>query len=129
MVLRQSNGRVLAVDNDELVTRALMLRLEDAGYTCQTASSGAQALSLLRGMPFDLIITDLNMPCGSGSELIHSVRQSSEIPIIVLTGFADHWKTKLIGKGVTVLRKPFDIQAILDLVELECLGSRSRHAA
>ena len=106
-----------------------MLRLEDAGYACQTASSGAQALSLLRDMPFDLIITDLNMPCGSGSELIESVRQSPDIPIIVLTGFADHWMKQLGGKGVTVLRKPFDIQAILDLVELECLGSRSCNAA
>lgn len=123
-----THPRVLVVDNDEAVTRALSLRLEDAGYHCVTAGSGRQALALFNAGGIDLVVTDLNMPDGGGAELVHGVRQTSGVPIIVLTGYSDEMRAGVWGKRVLLLRKPFDIQAVLELIELECL-SHQRFAA
>jgi CheY-like chemotaxis protein len=117
--------QVLVVDNDDAVTRLLALRLEDAGYACHTAACGSQALAIFQARPVDVVVTDLNMPNGDGATLVSSIRQRSDVPIIVLTGFSDELRAGVRGKGVTLLRKPFDAHAIIDLIEVECLCRRA----
>lgn len=126
--INKAKADILIVDNDEAVTRALSLRLEDAGNHCHIAYSAVQALALFQQHPIDLIVTDLNMPGGGGAALVQGVRQTSDVPIIVVTGFSDEMRQGVKGKGVTVLRKPFEIQSILELIELEQLGRHHRAA-
>lgn len=112
-------GCVLVADNDEGVVSAIRTRLESAGYQCVTAQSGAQALSQFRAGGIDLVVSDLNMPAGDGVSLARSIREHSDVPIILVTGFRDEFRRLLrTVRNVTVLEKPFDARQLVDLVEV-----------
>ncbi|MCA9293333.1 MAG: response regulator [Phycisphaerales bacterium] len=111
---------ILVIDNDEGVTTALSVRLDHAGYRCVTACTGAQGLARFREDDIDLVITDLNMPALDGVELTRSIRQVSQVPIVIITGFHADFKRNLRNiSNVTVLQKPFDIAQLLELIEVE----------
>jgi len=111
---------ILIIDNDDGVVRAMATRLESLGYACVTAGSGAQGVSTFRDLHADLVITDLNMPGGDGVSVAESIRKTSAVPIIIVTGFRPDFDDRLRGiPDVTVLEKPFDSMALVDLVELE----------
>lgn len=112
--------RILIIDNDEGVVHALAVRLTHCGYACATATSGSQGLSMFRDQPADLVISDLNMPAGDGVSLASSLRKHSDVPIIFITGFQDEYRRRLRAiDNVTVFRKPFDTQDLLEIVEAE----------
>lgn len=110
-------GTILVIDNDEDLTRALTKRLCSLGYRCITAASGAQGLAEFRDAQFDLIVSDLNMPGGDGVTLAETIRRTSNVPIIFVTGFRDDFKHRLrLIKNVTTLRKPFNSQDLIDFI-------------
>jgi CheY-like chemotaxis protein len=83
---------VLLVEDDPAVFELALSLLEEAGYTVKTATSGNEALALLRaGEQIDLVFTDIMMPDGmNGVELARLVRE--EFPgvfILLATGYAD----------------------------------------
>ncbi|MFK7790244.1 MAG: response regulator [Phycisphaeraceae bacterium] len=115
-----SQNEILIVDNDEGVCQALATRLEDAGYTCKTASSGAQGLALFQHGHIGLVITDMNMPHGDGASLIQSIRKQADTPIVVVSGFYNVYEQDLANyPGVTLFKKPFEAASLIDLVEVE----------
>ena len=122
---------ILIIDNDEDVVRGIARRLESQGYRCQTASTGAQGLTEFSFGDIDLIITDLNMPTLDGIGLVEKIRQSSDVPIIIITGFRKEYAARLNNlPDITLLRKPFDSQQLVDLVTTELtLGRRHRTAS
>lgn len=85
--MNESLRKLLIVDNDEGLVEALSLRLSDAGFDCLTARSGSQGISLFHEGSFDAVLTDLNMPSGDGTSLIRGIRATSDVPVIVITGF------------------------------------------
>ncbi|QNN21031.1 response regulator [Planctomycetales bacterium ZRK34] len=119
--MREScHPKILVIDNDEGVVKAISTRLDALGYDCVTASTGAQGLSLFSDQAIDLVITDLNMPMLDGAFLLTEIRAISQVPVIVITGFGHAYAQALAGQtNVTVLRKPFDASALIDVVELE----------
>jgi CheY-like chemotaxis protein len=82
---------VLIVDDEPLVATATADMLDDLGYAVLTASSGAQALELIRAEAgIKLVLTDYAMPGMNGAELIKLIRQTKpELPVILVTGYAD----------------------------------------
>ncbi|HEY3947787.1 PAS domain S-box protein [Phenylobacterium sp.] len=81
---------VLAVDDDELVLTNTAAMLEDLGHRVLTASSAAQALTLLARTKPDLVITDYAMPHETGLQLAQKIREKRpELPVILATGFAE----------------------------------------
>lgn len=116
--MRLSDKRtILVIDNDADLTRALATRLTSLGYRCVTAASGAQGLAAFRAGNIDLVVSDLNMPDGDGVVLAETIRRTSEVPIIFVTGFRDDFKRRLrLVKNVTTLRKPFDSKDLVDLI-------------
>ncbi len=86
-----SCSRVLLVDDDSLIVSAATAMLEDLGHIVIEATSGAQALAVLRNnTPVDLVITDHAMPGMTGTELARQIRASwPGIPIILASGYAD----------------------------------------
>ncbi len=126
----QDRPNILIIDNDEDVVRGITRRLESAGYVCQTATTGAQGLSEFSLGEIDLIITDLNMPTLDGIGLVEKIRQFSDVPVIIITGFRQEYAAKLNRLGdVTILRKPFDSQQLIDLVTAELAMGRHRQAS
>tara|TARA_R110002073_G_scaffold336557_1_gene535468 strand:- start:69893 stop:71305 length:1413 start_codon:yes stop_codon:yes gene_type:complete len=84
---QQVARRILIADDEPLYLRTTGQLLRQAGYECECVSDGATALEKLRTEPFDLILSDLNMPGNLKLELLKQGRaQFSHIPLIVITG-------------------------------------------
>ncbi len=103
---------VLLVDDDPLVLASTRAMLEDLGHVVLEASSGPQALELLRaGRAADLVITDYAMPGMTGVQLATAIRQlRSGLPVLLATGYAE-----VPGEGDAALprlEKPFDAEAL-----------------
>ncbi len=111
---------ILLIDNDPDLIDALHTRLEGEGYACVTAESGAQGLARFDEGEINLVITDLNMPGGDGVSFLTRLRRTSDVPAIVITGFRDDFRRELRGvSNVTTLRKPFQTQSLVSLIEAE----------
>jgi two-component system KDP operon response regulator KdpE len=80
-----NEGRVLVVDDDPQILRAVRTSLQGHSYEVLTAGNGETALDVLPDSDVDLIVLDLGLPGIGGQEVIKRVRAWSEVPIIVLS--------------------------------------------
>lgn len=89
--------------------------LTDLGYLVLEARSGEEALNVLRRQPADLILLDLNMPGIGGLETCRAIRETSEVPIVVLSvRDAERDKVHALDAGADdYVTKPFGIQELL----------------
>src|SRR6478609_6173994 len=78
-------SRILVVDDETQIARVLKTTLNSQGYEVKTAADGESALNLAVDWIPDLIVTDLSMPRMTGIELTRTVRERSQVPIIVLS--------------------------------------------
>lgn len=95
---------VLVVDDDPMLREILTEILQEEGYRISTAENGLQALDKISdSFPFDIVLSDLDMPEMGGMELLANVRQNgNEIPFIVLTASSDiSTAMKAIKKGAS----------------------------
>ena len=81
--------KILFAEDDDLLRNSLTFYLKNNGFAVTPVSNGLEVKDQLKSTPFDLIITDLNMPFFGGMEVINFVRNElkSTAPIIVLTSF------------------------------------------
>jgi two-component system, OmpR family, KDP operon response regulator KdpE len=109
--------RVLVVDDEAQIVRALTVNLQALGYIVDSAASGEDALRLAAGRRPDAVILDLGLPGVDGVEVIKGLRGWSHVPIIVLSvraeerekiaaleAGADDYVTKPFGMGELVAR-------------------------
>ena len=80
-----SAGRILVVDDDPQIRRVMRVTLTGQGYEVDDAKSGEDALEKLSEERFDLVLLDMSMPGMGGLETCRSIRQHSEIAIVMLT--------------------------------------------
>jgi CheY-like chemotaxis protein len=82
---------ILAVDDDALVLMSTSAMIEDLGYSVLEATSGRQALTIMRdGASVDLVITDQQMPDMTGVELAVMLKQEwPNLPVVLATGYND----------------------------------------
>lgn len=78
-------GRLLLVDDEPQLVRALRPALATEGYEVTVAETGTQALTLLAGAPSDVVIVDLGLPDLDGKDVIRRIREWSDVPILVLS--------------------------------------------
>lgn len=80
-------ARVLIVDDEKSIRITLGTMLSGAGYTVSTAGTAAEALERLKENRFDVVVSDIILPGGSGIELVRAIRGSApEVMIILMTG-------------------------------------------
>src|SRR5262245_56276976 len=92
--------RVLIVDDEPQILRALRINLTARQYQVVTAADGTAALQAAGSEHPDLIVLDLGLPDIDGVEVIHRLRAWTPIPIVVLSGRADsHDKVELLDAG------------------------------
>jgi CheY-like chemotaxis protein len=115
---------VLVVDDDQLVLRNTSAMLEDLGHPSIEASSGAQALRILRRpTPVDLVLTDQVMPGMTGLELIARIKDEWPlISVMLASGYAEFPEEANVD--VPRLAKPFN-QATLAKAIAELLADRT----
>jgi two-component system KDP operon response regulator KdpE len=112
---RAEHARVLVVDDEPQITRVLKTVLSSQGYDVRTAAEGESALASFRDWSPDLLITDLYMPHMDGVELCRRVRESSSVPIIVLSVKGEErTKVDALDSGADdYVTKPFGIDELM----------------
>jgi len=78
-------ARILLVDDEPAIQRAVGPLLRSRGYDVRVAGTGADALHLLASEPPDLIVLDLGLPDMEGTQVCRRVRAESDVPIVVLS--------------------------------------------
>ena len=108
-------ARVLVVDDEPQILRALRINLRVRGYDVDTAANGKQALETAARHPPDLVILDLGLPDLDGVDVIGGLRGWSKAPIIVLSGRADSVdKVEALDAGADdYVTKPFGVEELL----------------
>jgi CheY-like chemotaxis protein len=114
-----TKGRVLVVD-DEAAIRALVAKiLERAGYPVDTARDGAEAIEKLSEQRYAVVVLDLMMPNVDGYGLIAHLKESGgPRPAIIVVSAGDSAAFRQLDGAIvhSILRKPFDIDVLGDLV-------------
>lgn len=106
--------RVLIVDDEPLIVKGLKFSLEQEGYETDCAYNGEEAFEKFLNAEFDIILLDVMLPGISGTEVCHKIRQTSMIPIIMLTAkSADEDKIEGLTEGADdYMTKPFNVQEL-----------------
>jgi two-component system KDP operon response regulator KdpE len=110
-----SRPRILVVDDEPQILRALQTNLRGAGYDVETAATVEAALASAAMRPPEAVILDLVLPDGSGTEVCRELRRWSSAPILVLSVVGEeHEKVAALDAGADdYVEKPFGIEELL----------------
>lgn len=103
--------RILVVDDERLLVKGIKFNLESEGYQVDGAYTGTQALDLFAERKYDLVVLDLMLPEVDGLTVCRRIRESSNVPIIMVTAKSES-SDKLLGfeyGADDYVTKPFDI--------------------
>jgi two-component system OmpR family response regulator/two-component system alkaline phosphatase synthesis response regulator PhoP len=105
----------MAVDDEPVVLRVLKGILEPEGYEVLLASDGSSALSLLDEHKPDLVLLDIMMPGLDGFQILNTIRERFDIPVIMLTARCDQESmVQTLKTGADdYVRKPFSAAVLL----------------
>ena len=112
-------GRVLLVEDEDMVRAVAERALTRAGYTVTLASDGDEGLEIVTaGAEFDVIVSDVVMPAMDGPTMIREIRKlRPDMPVLFMSGYAEEQLRDQIGiADVHFLPKPFSVQQIGDKV-------------
>jgi two-component system KDP operon response regulator KdpE len=107
--------RIIIVDDEPQILRALRINLQARGYEIHTAPNGAEALRVAAATRPDLVILDLGLPDIDGVEVIRKLRAWTPVPIVVLSGRAESRnKVDALDAGADdYVTKPFGVDELL----------------
>jgi two-component system NtrC family response regulator len=113
------NARILFIEDDPSGRELGIFNLKKAGYEVDGASDGKQALKRFAISTYDLVISDVKMPGMSGLDVLAKIRETSDVPFLVITAFAD------VETAVTAMKagaddfigKPFNRDYLLMTIE------------
>ena len=116
------SARILVVDDESHILHVLSLKLRNAGYEVITACDGEEGLHVASAESPDLVITDLQMPYMTGTDLCRELaerRSTCDIPVIILTarGYALSEEDLAIGNIKEVVSKPFSPRLLIQMVQ------------
>lgn len=124
-------NKILIVEDEVKIARFVTLELEHEGYKVRTAHDGRTGLAMIESWQPDLMILDLMLPELSGIEVCRRLRQTSDIPIIMLTA-KDDVSDKVMGLDMGAddyMTKPFAIEELLARIRVSLKKHRQDHAA
>ncbi len=106
--------RILTVEDDDGIRTTLRLALEEEGYQVLEASSAERAADVMAEGNVDVMLVDLMLPGMSGFELVRTVRQTSDVPIVIVTARTDsHDVVAGLEAGADdYVRKPFVVKEL-----------------
>ena len=113
--------KILVVDDDESLVRALAIKLRDAGYSVLAAWDAAQAVSQAQRHEPDLILLDIRMPEGGGFTVLETLKHSIKtrnIPVIVVTALEGQEISEAAKThgAIEFFKKPLDTARLLEVI-------------
>ena len=110
--------KILVVEDDPEVRRVIVECLGLIGYTVSEAPNGVEGLQAIRAAKPDLLMVDFAMPDMTGAEVISRAREmvGNDLPVILATGYADMAAVERLAGKPPILRKPFDITTLGEVV-------------
>ena len=112
-------ANITLVDDDENIVASVSLALESHGHEVKAFYDGASGLAALEGDPPDLAILDVKMPRLDGMEVLRRLRQTSGVPVIILTSKDDEID-EILGFNLGAddyIRKPFSQRLLIERVK------------
>lgn len=125
----RSSKKILIVDDEEPILHSLNKNLEQDGWIVTLAQNGTQAQQMFGLEKFDVVLTDINMPGTiSGLVLLKYIKQNSNTPVILMTGFSDLVEAKEASElGASgFLTKPFIKDDLLKVL-YNAINSQEAH--
>ena len=110
---------ILVVEDDNLLRESLQRHLSEQNYDVLTASNGNEAIPLIYGRKFRLIVLDLKMPYLDGFQVLRFVKATfPDTKVIVLTGYGDLANVqKCRGLGADeIMDKPYNLEILYDTI-------------
>lgn len=117
-------GRILVIDDEEIVRVSCKRTLVPEGYEVDVAASGKEGLELFEKSRYDLVIIDLKMPGMDGIEaLVNIKRQRPEQNVMIMTGYdtVEHIVESISSGAAHYLEKPFTPDTLIERIK-EVLG-------
>jgi DNA-binding NtrC family response regulator len=115
MKITADKCRILVVDADPIVRRAVRILFARFGYPVASAGNGREAALLSRCAPFDLVVSDTDLPDGDGHRLAFQIKQHDDATRVVLMTGGGPSRVRESADGRPVdgwLFKPFDLAAV-----------------
>lgn len=116
-----SKGKVLVIDDEELMCDLIEQVLEMKGFSVTTITNSSEALEEIKAKrDFDVIIADIRMPKVSGIDLLREANaQNMNYQFILITGFYSLLSPDILKSlnPFGFIKKPFDINTLIDTVE------------
>ncbi len=120
--MTEPKGTIFIIDDDMSLQAMLSMALSDAGYQVVSAYDGEDALEKMTTISPSLIISDLMMPNMDGVEMFYRLKerlQNGGIPIIIITALNyKPWFADLEAEGAAIFQKPFEIEQLIEMVQL-----------
>ncbi len=113
-------GKILIVDDDEMILESLVSILESEGYLASTARTGSEAVAKTEKEFFNAMLIDIHLPDMTGIEVISRIKDTTpKMRKLILTGFPEtHTAIGAVNeKADAYLVKPFDPELLLELLE------------
>jgi two-component system response regulator ChvI len=123
-------AKITLVDDDENIVASISLALESHGHTVKACYDGATGLASLESDPPDLAILDVKMPRMDGMEVLRRLRQTTEVPVIMLTS-KDEEIDEILGFNLGAddyIHKPFSQRLLLERVKAVLRRARPEEA-
>ncbi len=116
------NQKILIVDDNAAIREAMHEFIELAGFSVFTASSGEEALELLKTNNISVVITDIMMPGMDGLELTGLIKKNYDTDVIIMTGYSDKYSyEQAISKGASdIIFKPMHFKELLLRLKRVC---------
>ncbi len=121
---------ILVVEDRDSLRRMMRKALEQEGYQVATAADFPQAQEMIRQQSYDLVLTDLKLPSGSGLDVVAAAREAqADTPTVVITGFGTvSDAVEAMKRGASdFLEKPLDIDRLYALVSSLLVGDSNAH--
>lgn len=118
----RAKKKILIVDDERDIVKALSIRLQSRGYQTVVAFDGAQGLFMAHKERPHLIILDIRMPAGDGFSVAEKLKESKstrKIPVIFLTGSPElEAEERAMALGARFyIKKPYDPEELLDAIQ------------
>ncbi len=113
-------AQILVVDDSPTTRSILRNVLSAAGFAVQTAADGVDALERLRTRPFDVVVSDVEMPRMNGFELTRQVKARFKLPVVLVTGKEreeDRRQGLQAGADAYVVKSTFEDKGLLEVIE------------